>query len=69
MTHSAPDPEQRAKRVRIEVRSIILIVLAVILGGALYVAMFGSPNAENRARDSMDAPLGVDGRPIEAPQR
>ena len=65
MTHSAPDPELRAKRGRVEVRTVIAIVIAVLLGGALYVALFGSPNAENRARDSTDSPIGVEPRPAQ----
>ncbi len=61
MTDPGLDAEAPAKRGRAEIRAIMLLVLAVLIGGGLYVFFFGSPNAENRARDSLtgDAPAGT----------
>ncbi len=62
MNLSSPDPDAPAKRGRAEIRWIFIIVAAVMVLGALYVAVFGSPNAENRLRDSPDhVPSGTPG--------
>lgn len=51
MAEHTPDPEGRAKRGRFEIRTVVAIVVAVVVGGAIYAAIFGSPNTENRLRD------------------
>lgn len=65
MTERTPNPESRAIRGRFEIRLVIAVVAAIVIGGALYVMVFGSPNAENRERDSVNAnpagfPSGAD---------
>jgi hypothetical protein len=52
MTDRNGDPEAPAKRGRAEIRWMFAIVIAILVLGGLYVAIFGSPNAENRLRDS-----------------
>jgi uncharacterized protein HemX len=47
-----PSPEAPEKRGRLEIRVIIAIVVAIILGGAVYSIVAGSPDPEEQARDS-----------------
>jgi hypothetical protein len=54
MVDPTPGAEAPAKRGRLEIRTVVAVVVAVLLGSAVYVAVFGSPNSENRLRDSQD---------------
>jgi len=55
MTEPGFQPDQRARRGRSEIRLVFLLVLVVLLVGAAYALMFGSPNSENRERDDPNA--------------
>jgi hypothetical protein len=49
---NALDPAER--KGRLEIRMILVLVLAVLVLGGLWVAINGSPVAERRALDSSD---------------
>lgn len=60
------DPEQpiprdpRNQRSRLEIRLVIAAVALMLVGGAIYVLLNGSPTAERRTLDSSNAlPSGV----------
>jgi hypothetical protein len=58
MSDPGLDLDRRGKRGRGEIRIMMVIAAAVLLIGAVYVLMFGSPSAENRGRDDPDRAPG-----------
>jgi hypothetical protein len=49
---TALDPAER--KGRLEIRLIMALVAAVLVLGAIWVAVYGSPSADRRAIDSSD---------------
>ena len=60
MTDSDPFPKRdaRNRRSRLEIRTVLALVALVIVGGGIWVALNGSPNADRRAIDSGNAAGG-----------
>ena len=60
MTDSDPFPKRdaRNRRSRVEIRTVLILVGLVIVGGAIWVALNGSPNADRREIDSSDSAAG-----------
>jgi flagellar basal body-associated protein FliL len=57
MDKATPPPQDRREQgYRIEVKAVIVLVIAIIAVGGAYVAFFGSPAHENAARDDSNAP-------------
>lgn len=63
------DPPSVSRRGRFEIRSVIAIVILLVVAGALYGLVFGSPNRNSAVNDSSSSGPPTVGGKIQTPPK